>query len=75
MEDARAKKKVPLVSYTATRLHEKGVLLEIQDLPPTQFKNVVFNITNDAEKGSFLVKAHFLGVDVEEFHIKYQDLL
>ncbi|XP_019719185.1 ras GTPase-activating-like protein IQGAP3 [Hippocampus comes] len=73
--DARAKKKVPVMSYTATRLHEKGVLLEIQDLPSTQFKNVVFDIVNGTEKGSFLIKARFLGVDMEEFHIKYQDLL
>ncbi|XP_061700605.1 ras GTPase-activating-like protein IQGAP3 [Syngnathoides biaculeatus] len=73
--DVRGKKKIPVVSYTATRLHDKGVLLEIQDLPSTQFKNVVFEISNGAEKGSFLVKARFLGVDVEEFPIKYQDLL
>ncbi|XP_077431059.1 ras GTPase-activating-like protein IQGAP3 isoform X2 [Vanacampus margaritifer] len=72
---ADAKKKLPVVSYTAARLHQKGVLLEIQDLPHTQFKNVLFDIVNGAEKGSFLVKARFLGVDMEEFHIKYQDLL
>ncbi|XP_061650729.1 ras GTPase-activating-like protein IQGAP3 isoform X3 [Phyllopteryx taeniolatus] len=70
--DVRGKKKVPVVSYTASRLHDKGVLLEIQELPTTQFKNVVFDILNGAEKGSFLVKARFLGVDMEEFHIKYQ---
>ncbi|XP_077382458.1 ras GTPase-activating-like protein IQGAP3 [Festucalex cinctus] len=69
------KKKVPVVSYTAARLHQKGVLVDIHDLPHTQFKNVLFDIVNGAEKGSFLVKARFLGVDMEEFHIKYQDLL
>ncbi|XP_057689340.1 ras GTPase-activating-like protein IQGAP3 isoform X2 [Corythoichthys intestinalis] len=73
--DARGKKKVCTVSYTAARLHEKGVLLDIRDLPSTQFKNVQFDIANGAEKGSFLVKTRFLGVDMEEFHIKYQDLL
>uniref|UniRef100_A0A3Q2Y8G9 Uncharacterized protein n=2 Tax=Hippocampus comes TaxID=109280 RepID=A0A3Q2Y8G9_HIPCM len=35
----------------------------------------VFDIVNGTEKGSFLIKARFLGVDMEEFHIKYQDLL
>lgn len=32
----RGKKKLPAVSYSAARLQEKGVLLEIQDLPSTQ---------------------------------------
>ncbi|XP_077454605.1 ras GTPase-activating-like protein IQGAP3 isoform X2 [Stigmatopora argus] len=73
--DARGKRKLTTVSYTAARLHQKGVLLEIGDLPSTQFKNVQFDIASGAEKGSFLIRARFLGVDVEEFHIKYQDLL
>lgn len=33
--ESRGRKKVP-VSYSAARLQEKGVLLEIQDLPTTQ---------------------------------------
>ncbi|XP_059195853.1 ras GTPase-activating-like protein IQGAP3 [Centropristis striata] len=67
-------KKKPL-SYTAARLQEKGVLLEIQDLPASQFKNVVFDIVPGTERGSFSVKARFLGVEMEEFLLKYQDLL
>ncbi|XP_023819826.1 ras GTPase-activating-like protein IQGAP3 isoform X3 [Oryzias latipes] len=72
---ADGKKKLSALSYSATRLQEKGVLLEIQDLPTTQFKNVVFDIVPGPEKGSFRVKARFLGVEMEEFLLKYQDLL
>uniref|UniRef100_A0A8C9Y5R5 IQ motif containing GTPase activating protein 3 n=1 Tax=Sander lucioperca TaxID=283035 RepID=A0A8C9Y5R5_SANLU len=69
------KKKLPALSYSAARLQEKGVLLEIQDLPATQFKNVVFDIVPGPEKGTFNVKARFLGIEMEEFPLKYQDLL
>merc|ERR1719318_926120 len=33
------------VKYTAQGLHNKGVILEIEGLPPSQFKNVIFEIT------------------------------
>ncbi|XP_070822093.1 ras GTPase-activating-like protein IQGAP3 [Chaetodon trifascialis] len=73
--DSKGKKKLPALSYSAARLQEKGVLLEIEDLPSTQFKNVVFDIVPGPEKGTFSVKARFLGVEMEEFLLKYQDLL
>ncbi|XP_070293428.1 ras GTPase-activating-like protein IQGAP1 [Salvelinus sp. IW2-2015] len=55
---------------TAARLHDKGVLLEIEDLP-----NVIFDIVPGDEGGTFQVKARFMGVDMEKFPLKYQDLL
>uniref|UniRef100_A0A3P8WZ56 IQ motif containing GTPase activating protein 3 n=1 Tax=Cynoglossus semilaevis TaxID=244447 RepID=A0A3P8WZ56_CYNSE len=70
--ESKGKKKVPALSYSATRLQEKGVLIEIQDLPSTQFKNVVFDIVPGPEKGSFRVKTRFLGVEMEEFLLQYQ---
>ncbi|XP_030605093.1 ras GTPase-activating-like protein IQGAP3 [Archocentrus centrarchus] len=73
--DSKGKNKRPALSYSAARLHEKGVLLEIEDLPATQFKNVMFDIVPGPERGSFKVKARFLGVEMEEFLLKYQDLL
>ncbi|KAM3873707.1 ras GTPase-activating-like protein IQGAP3 [Diretmus argenteus] len=73
--DNRGKKKLPTLTYSASRLLEKGVLLEIEDLPVTQFKNVVFDIVPGHERGSFQVKTRFLGVDMEQFPLKYQDLL
>ncbi|KAM5129461.1 ras GTPase-activating-like protein IQGAP3 [Mantella aurantiaca] len=68
-------KKQNTLSYTATRLHEKGVLLEIEDLPFTQFRNVIFVIAPCEEPGKFQVKTKFLGVDMEKFQLNYQDLL
>uniref|UniRef100_A0A3Q3M343 IQ motif containing GTPase activating protein 3 n=1 Tax=Mastacembelus armatus TaxID=205130 RepID=A0A3Q3M343_9TELE len=73
--DNKGKKKLPALHYSAARLQEKGVLLEIEDLPSTQFKNVVFDISAGSETGSFSIKARFLGVEMEEFQLKYQDLL
>uniref|UniRef100_A0A8C5U3M2 IQ motif containing GTPase activating protein 3 n=1 Tax=Malurus cyaneus samueli TaxID=2593467 RepID=A0A8C5U3M2_9PASS len=68
-------KKLPSLHYTAAQLWEKGVLLEIQDLPPSQFKNVIFDITPCEESGRFEVKAKFMGIDMERFQLLYQDLL
>uniref|UniRef100_A0A667YS54 IQ motif containing GTPase activating protein 3 n=1 Tax=Myripristis murdjan TaxID=586833 RepID=A0A667YS54_9TELE len=73
--ESKGKRKPPTLTYSAARLLEKGVLLEIEDLPVTQFKNVIFDIVPGQERGSFHVKARFLGVDMEQFPLKYQDLL
>ncbi|NXG05524.1 IQGA1 protein, partial [Sakesphorus luctuosus] len=67
-------KKISL-KYTAARLHEKGVLLEIEDLQGNQFKNVIFEISPTEEVGDFEVKAKFMGVQMETFMLQYQDLL
>ncbi|NXK69641.1 IQGA3 protein, partial [Sylvietta virens] len=68
-------KKLPSLHYTAAQLWEKGVLLEIQDLPPSQLKNVIFDIYPCEESGKFQVKAKFMGIDMERFQLHYQDLL
>ncbi|XP_013014436.1 ras GTPase-activating-like protein IQGAP3 isoform X1 [Cavia porcellus] len=68
-------KKQPSLHYTAAQLLEKGVLLEIEDLPASHFRNVIFDITPGDEAGKFEVNAKFLGVDMERFQLYYQDLL
>ncbi|KAM6294198.1 ras GTPase-activating-like protein IQGAP3 [Aegotheles albertisi] len=68
-------KKLQSLHYTAARLLEKGVLLEIEDLPLSQFRNVIFDIVPCEEPGRFQVKAKFMGVDMERFQLHYQDLL
>ncbi|XP_059688246.1 ras GTPase-activating-like protein IQGAP3 [Gavia stellata] len=68
-------KKLQSLRYTAARLFEKGVLLEIEDLPPSQFRNVIFDIIPCEESGKFQVKAKFMGIDMERFQLHYQDLL
>ncbi|XP_069796414.1 ras GTPase-activating-like protein IQGAP3 isoform X4 [Narcine bancroftii] len=74
--EAMGKKRKPLsLNYTAARLQEKGVLLEMEDLPTSQFRNVIFDIVQSEEVGTFEVKARFMGVDMERFQLHYQDLL
>ncbi|XP_041616027.1 ras GTPase-activating-like protein IQGAP3 isoform X2 [Vulpes lagopus] len=68
-------KKQPSLHYTAAQLQEKGVLVEIEDLPHSHFRNVIFDITPGDEAGKFEVNARFLGVDMERFQLHYQDLL
>ncbi|XP_035538359.1 ras GTPase-activating-like protein IQGAP1 [Morone saxatilis] len=61
--------------YTAARLHEKGVLIAIEDLQPNQFKNVIFEISPSEAVGVFDVKAKLMGVHLETLQLEYQDLL
>ncbi|XP_012941932.1 ras GTPase-activating-like protein IQGAP1 isoform X2 [Aplysia californica] len=68
-------KKQGSVTYTATRLHEKGVVLEIEGLPQNQFKNVVFEIGATEDPGVFSVNAKFMGVQMDKVELVFQDLL
>ncbi|XP_058972434.2 ras GTPase-activating-like protein IQGAP1 [Pocillopora verrucosa] len=63
------------IKYTAQRLYEKGVILEIEGLPPSQFKNVMFDIKSADEVGVFEVSAKFMGVAMEKVELVFQDLL
>ncbi|XP_072290107.1 ras GTPase-activating-like protein IQGAP2 [Eucyclogobius newberryi] len=75
-EDKGSKKWKPQsLKYTAARLHEKGVILEIEGLQTNQFKNVMFDISPTEEVGDFEVKAKFMGVEMEKVPLHFQDLL
>ncbi|KAM3868168.1 ras GTPase-activating-like protein IQGAP2 [Diretmus argenteus] len=63
------------LKYTAAKLHEKGVILEIEGLQTNQFKNVMFDISPSEEVGDFEVKAKFMGVEMEKVQLHFQDLL
>uniref|UniRef100_A0A673KIU3 Ras GTPase-activating-like protein IQGAP1 n=1 Tax=Sinocyclocheilus rhinocerous TaxID=307959 RepID=A0A673KIU3_9TELE len=74
--DNKAKKsKQVSQKYTAARLHEKGVLIDIEDLQPNQYKNVIFEISQSEVVGVFDVKAKLMGVHLETLMLEYQDLL
>jgi len=62
------------VKYTAQKLFEKGVILEIEGLPNHQFRNVVFEITS-TDVGVFEVSGRFLGRQIEKVELVFQDLL
>ncbi|KAM4051498.1 ras GTPase-activating-like protein IQGAP2 isoform 1-T1 [Anomaloglossus baeobatrachus] len=74
-EKGSKKMKQSSLKYTAARLHEKGVILEIEGLQTNQFKNVLFDITPGDAVGDFEVKAKFLGVEMEKVQLHFQDLL
>uniref|UniRef100_A0A3P8VPK8 IQ motif containing GTPase activating protein 1 n=1 Tax=Cynoglossus semilaevis TaxID=244447 RepID=A0A3P8VPK8_CYNSE len=73
--DKAKKSKQVSQKYTASRLHEKGVLISIEDLQPNQFKNVIFEISPSESVGVFDVNAKFMGVHLETLQLEYQDLL
>ncbi|XP_053444291.1 ras GTPase-activating-like protein IQGAP2 isoform X2 [Nycticebus coucang] len=73
-EPKGAKRSKP-VKYTAAKLHEKGVLLGIDDLQTNQFKNVTFDIIATEDVGIFDVRSKFLGVEMEKVQLNIQDLL
>ncbi|KAK0081320.1 hypothetical protein PV325_012392 [Microctonus aethiopoides] len=68
------KSKKPL-KYSAAKLSEKGILLEIDGLPQSQFKNVIFEITPTDHTGVFSIKGKFMGVEMEKIDIDIQQLL
>uniref|UniRef100_A0A672LNV1 Ras GTPase-activating-like protein IQGAP1 n=1 Tax=Sinocyclocheilus grahami TaxID=75366 RepID=A0A672LNV1_SINGR len=71
--DNKAKKsKQVSQKYTAARLHEKGVLIDIEDLQPNQYKNVIFEISPSEVVGVFDVKAKLMGVHLETLMLEYQ---
>uniref|UniRef100_A0A3P8XXX2 IQ motif containing GTPase activating protein 2 n=1 Tax=Esox lucius TaxID=8010 RepID=A0A3P8XXX2_ESOLU len=74
-QKANKKGKHQSLKYTAARLHEKGVILEIEGLQTNQFKNVMFDISPSQEVGDFEVKAKFMGVEMEKVQLHFQDLL
>ncbi|XP_012577218.1 PREDICTED: ras GTPase-activating-like protein IQGAP2 [Condylura cristata] len=74
-EEPKGTKRSKPVRYTAAKLHEKGVLLGIDDLQPSQFKNVTFDIISTEDVGIFDVRSKFLGVEMEKVQLNIQDLL
>lgn len=73
--ESKGMKRAKPVKYTAAKLHEKGVLLGIDDLQTNQFKNVTFDILSTEDVGIFDVKSKFLGVEMEKVQLNIQDLL
>ncbi|XP_074650823.1 ras GTPase-activating-like protein IQGAP1 isoform X2 [Tubulanus polymorphus] len=66
---------VTSVHYTALRLQEKGVILEIDGLQQNQFKNLLFEINATGVAGTFDVHAKFMGVSMHKVDVVLQDLL
>ncbi|XP_029050274.2 ras GTPase-activating-like protein IQGAP1 [Osmia bicornis bicornis] len=63
------------LKYSAAKLQEKGILLEVDGLPQSQFKNVIFEISPTEHTGLFNVRCKFMGVEMEKVDIDIQKLL
>ncbi|XP_048514358.1 ras GTPase-activating-like protein IQGAP1 isoform X2 [Athalia rosae] len=63
------------LKYSAAKLQEKGVLLEVDGLPHSQFKNVIFEISPTEHNGVFTVRGKFMGVEMEKVDVDIQELL
>jgi len=71
-KDEKFKKQT--VKYSAAKLHERGVILEIEGLSTNQFKGVSFEIASTEDPAVFECTAKLLAVS-ETHSLKFQDLL
>ena len=69
---ANALKSRTTLHYSATKLHQKGILIDIEGLPQAHFKSTFFDICPAIETGVFDVTAKFLGVSVEKIQLNIQ---
>ncbi|CAN8002896.1 unnamed protein product [Ixodes hexagonus] len=74
-EEGKALKSRNVLKYSGSKLHEKGILLEITGLDTAQLKNVSFEIAPTNHTGIFSVRSKFLGLGADEVNIDIQDLL
>lgn len=61
-------------NYTAERLFQKGVLVELKDVPEKQRSMVSITISSD-EVGVFQIAGKFLGVAMDTMELRLEDLL
>ena len=62
------------VRYSAQKLYEKGILIEIDGVSRSQFKTLYFEIVS-VTHGSFDINAKMLGLAAERVNIVFEDLL
>ncbi|ORX96397.1 hypothetical protein K493DRAFT_350827 [Basidiobolus meristosporus CBS 931.73] len=77
IKDLQRSGKVPKFGsykYTAERLHQKGVLLEVRQFSPKQYDKISIIISSD-EAGVFQVVVSFMGARVEESEVRLDELL
>jgi len=63
------------VKCTASKLHEKGVILDIDGISTSQYKHVSFEIAATDQNGIFSIKGKFMGIPTDEMELDIQYLL
>lgn len=72
--EKKVKSKISL-KYTAAKLYEKGVILSMEGLSTSQFKNVLFEITPSEMAGVFGVQVRYMGTNLSDVELDIQNLL
>ena len=62
------------IRYSAQKLFDKGILIEIDGVSKSQFKALFFEIVS-VSHGSFDINAKMLGLPAESVHVVFEDLL
>merc|ERR1739838_750339 len=75
-QNKKKKKKGASIKYTAAELHRKKIVLEVEGLDVSKFRDVLFEIAqHDDDAGKFSVSAKFCGINMEKVQLVFQDLL
>ncbi|GAB6018765.1 Ras GTPase-activating-like protein iqgap1 [Chamberlinius hualienensis] len=75
MKMSKKLKTMRTLKYTGAKLHEKGIITDIDGLTKNQFKNVLFEISPTDTDGSFAVKVKYMGTNMADVKLDIQSLL
>lgn len=61
--------------YSAQKLYEKGILVEIDNVPPSSFKAVTIEFSTTGEVGEFEVSGKLAGYNIDKVNVVFENLL
>ena len=61
--------------YSAQKLYEKGVLVEIEKVPVSSFKAVTIEFSTTDEVGTFEVSGKLSGFNIDKINVVFENLL
>ncbi|XP_063679639.1 ras GTPase-activating-like protein IQGAP2 [Bolinopsis microptera] len=61
--------------YSAHKLYEKGVLVEIEKVPTSSFKAVTIEFSSTDQVGVFEVSGKLSGFNIDKFNVVFENLL
>ena len=61
--------------YSAQKLYEKGVLVEIEKVPVSSFKAVTIEFSTTDQVGTFEVSGKLSGFNIDKINVVFENLL
>ena len=61
--------------YSAQKLYEKGVLVEIEKVPTSSFKAVTIEFSSTEQVGVFEVSGKLSGMNIDKINVVFENLL